>query len=193
MLPHKPSYFDTELENIRRIDGKPFFRCVNPQTEKEFRCGKVRIKHQDHQNFCKPKNCWVIEYYQLPREINEVAWNNLRYRWLKVNGQDTWTDMLGEYPRNGRYVFMMDVVDEHGLPISPNSQIIADLTKRFKVFESAPNETPEEGARKIIAYTDEMEKEKVKKMTDQFFQMHGIAAQKAYNTVISKPLIVKPN
>jgi hypothetical protein len=197
MLPFKPSFFDKALEGILRVDGKPFYRCVNPQTEKEFRAGKIRLKHIDFENFCKPKNCWVIEYYQSPSEINEHAWEQIRYRFLEVRGQgQVRTDMLGEYPRNGRYVFFQDVVDELGNPISPNQKLIDSIQAKVNKFMAKQteweHETPEQGEKRILDYTEEVEKERLEKHTSEFFQFHGIAAQKAYDTVISKPMIITP-
>lgn len=198
MLPTKPSFFDTALENILRVDGKPFFRCVNPEQEKQFRAGKIRLKHIDFENFCKPKQCWVIEYYQSPTELNRTAWERIRYKWLSVQGNNVWTDMLGEYPENGRYVFFQDVVNELGQPIPPNQRLIDALTAKVREFEVKrkqwETETPEEGEQKIHQFTEEVEKEKVAKMTEDFFQYHGIAAKRAFDAVISKPLIsTKPN
>ncbi len=194
MLPTKPSFFDKELENILRVDGKPFFKCVNPETEKEFRAGKIRLKHMDFQNFCKPKQCWVIEYYQAPREINEVAWERLRYRDLEVRGQGlVKTDMLGEYPKNGRYRFFMDITDENGNPIPPNQAVIDKIKRQVSEFmarsEEWEKETPEQGEKKILEFTDEMERERAKKHAEDFFQYQGISAKRAWDAVISKPLI----
>lgn len=134
--------------------------------------------------------CWVIEVYQSPDELDAKQWEALRYSFMPKNGVIQKIDMFGEYPSEGRYVYLMSVLDNEGNAISPHQGIIDLLTAGYKARIS--DTRTYEQILKEDEYNSEMFEEKQKqRLTQHFYDIHGISTKRIKGGVISRPILTE--
>lgn len=183
-LPAKPGWFDRELEAIAAYHGKPMFRCVDGQRETVFRNGKTgALKY-----FPNRQNCWVIETYQPPSEIPEMSWEMFRFKTLKVKGVPRMVDVLGAFPRQGRYIFCLALVDAEGNPEAPDRRVITELRRRLWLLSQESKVKFEKTPEQLAGEEAEQQQLDVERHNDQFFQHAGITANRLNAGVIGKPM-----
>jgi hypothetical protein len=132
--------------------------------------------------------CWIIEVYVTPEEIGEASWNAERYAMLAKSGVPTKIDVLGEFPRDGMYVYCFSVLGEDGEAIAPNDNTLMECKKRWQAINS---ETPATAADEATLLEDKMEafeKRQTARIADSFYQYHGISARRPFGAEISKPI-----
>lgn len=132
--------------------------------------------------------CWVVEAYVSPDEIGYENWEAGRWAELQVHGVYQKVDVLGPFPREGMYMYCFSVVGEDGQAIAPNRQTIEECKKRWKAFTDREDKSLQQ---EISDYDDrekKFEELEVKRISDSFYQFHGIAARRAHEGVVSRPI-----
>ncbi len=132
--------------------------------------------------------CWVVEVYLEPKAMpSKEEWELSRYEYIDVNGVIQKVDLLGEYPPFGKYVWMMDVLDEDGVPTEPNQKTIDECQRRYwevlKDNRSIIQRTKDDYER-----VEKLDKKVARDLTEAFFGHYGISAKRAFGTEISKPI-----
>lgn len=131
--------------------------------------------------------CWIIEVYVSPSEIGFDDWQKMRYDYLPVKGVMQKVDLLGEYPREGKYIYCLSVLNEQGEAISPHQGYIDELKKRWLVVLDDSRSLEQS----IVDHQDslaEFEFKQHRRLTENFYQFHGIAARRLHNAEISRPI-----
>jgi hypothetical protein len=131
--------------------------------------------------------CWIIEVYVAPEEIGEAAWNAERYQDLAKSGIPTRTDVLGEFPRDGMYVYCFSVLGEDGEAIAPNDNTLQECKKRWQAINSE-TATAADDASLMEDKMEAFEKRQTARIADSFYQYHGITARRPFGAEISKPI-----
>ncbi|MBX3288369.1 MAG: hypothetical protein KF855_03395 [Acidobacteria bacterium] len=195
-LPRKEEGFDKALEDIYRVEGKPFFRCVNGQTETHWCNGNPHsIKHWeiDEVNGGRiGRGCWVIEVFQRPSELDRAEWESTRHHYLERNGIERLVDWRGPFPRNGRYIWFQDLVDGNEQPIRPTLKVVEAIKLSFLEYQS---KWKKNAAEEVEGFYDNEEKdadERAVRYADNFYQAHGLAARSAFHKVeVGRPIIAR--
>jgi hypothetical protein len=131
--------------------------------------------------------CWVIETYISPTEINEEVWNNNRFQFLKKNGIDQLIDVLGEFPRDGMYVYCFSIVDENGNARSPGQADIEECRKRLQLSQ-LDKKSLEQRIKEFHQREREFEEKQIQRISDNVVQFFGLSYKKFFNAEISKPI-----
>ena len=134
------------------------------------------------------KSCWIVEAYVRPEEIGEEDWNAARYREVPKMGKLEKVDVLGPFPREGRYIYCFSVLDEDGNAVAPSQQTIDECKKRWYEFN---NETNRDIDYQIATHHErekKFEKNMVARLADNVYQYNGIAARRLHGGVVSKPI-----
>jgi hypothetical protein len=131
---------------------------------------------------------WIVEVYISPDELGgPLEWESMRYAMLQVKGVDQKVDMLGEFPREGYYMYCFPVVDPLGRPISPGTRTIEECKKRWKLA-TEDSKSLQEAITDFEKRTAAFEKKSVENIVDNFYQFHGVSMVRAHGGHISKPI-----
>jgi len=135
------------------------------------------------------KPCWVIETYVAPSDMSEEAWEQVRFAEYVKDGKPQMFDALGPFPREGKYIHCLDLLDKEGNAIAPSSRLIESLKSRLIEFES-DHRALQERIDDDMAAAAAFEEKQIKRMTDNFYQKHGLAAlTQFHNVTASKPIV----
>jgi hypothetical protein len=131
--------------------------------------------------------CWVVEVYIDPDELGYEAWEASRYADLQTNGVVRRVDMFGPFPREGMYMYCFSVVDEEGDAISPNRRTIEECQRRWHqvTTESA---TLEQTLLDVQDREEKFQRKQISRISDNFYQYHGVAARRLHHGVTGKPI-----
>jgi hypothetical protein len=186
-LPPKPDWFNGKLAEVHTHYGKPFFRVVDGTRETEFLNDNPRsIKHWDlvPGKGRVPRECWVIEYYQPPEEISETSWAFSRYQELNVFGVPRIVDSLGPYPSDGRYKHYKDLrIKGTKTPLPLTMRVIEDLKAEVANYYLNNNKTADEELAASEINAEEWERDRIQQKAQDFYDAHGVAAQKMFHNV----------
>lgn len=136
-----------------------------------------------------PRPCWVIEFYQPAEEIDPDDWEKHRYIEVDSFGVPTTLDAKGPYPSEGRYLFLMDVIDENGHPRPPGQDTLQTIRKGLQLKLKESHKSTEQRVKEDEDAFDAWEEEQVKRLTENFFDLHGIVAKRIRGAEISKPIL----
>lgn len=131
--------------------------------------------------------CWIVEVYESPEEIDYDSWQALRYDYLEKSGVTQKIDLLGEYPRDGRYIACFDVVDSDGNAVSPSDKTIEECKRRYKLA-MGDTRTAEEAIQGSNADIEKAEQKQIDRLNENFFQYAGITENRARGGVVGKPI-----
>ena len=207
----KETQFRNGKQDIKHLFGGDTFSCYLPVVHVKFRrwdmkYSKYRIYNSreeaeaDRSNGIKKEiemasnvevraigwPCYIIEAYVRASEICEKTWNDQRYDDLEKNGIMQRIDILGPFPREGRYVFGFPVLSEGGYAIAPNQNILDECKKRWRHAQE-----PEKLAESIKTWHERgelAEKRMTERLVDSVYQFHGIAAKNFHFGAVSKPI-----
>lgn len=129
------------------------------------------------------KPCWVIETYISPDEIGEKDWNENRFKFLYKSGIYQKVDLLGEFPKEGMYVYCFPVLDKYGNARSPSQIDIDECKKRLKLVES-DKKTLSHVLQEMANREQEFERKQIERITDNVFQYFGLSMRKFYGAAI---------
>jgi hypothetical protein len=198
-LPPKPDWFDARLAEVHTHFGRPFFRVVDGTKETEFLNDNPRsIKHWDlvEGKGRVGRECWVIEYLQAPEEMaTEEVWEMLRYQTLNVYGVPRRVDSFGPYPRDGRYKHYKDLRDAEKRPLPLTQSVIDDLKAEVANYFANKSLSADEEVASSEINAEEWEQERIKQAAANFYDLHGLAAQKMFHSVATNvsPRLPKPD
>lgn len=131
--------------------------------------------------------CWVVEVLITAEELGYENWEAMRYAEMEVMGVYRKVDVLGPFPKDGMYVYCFSVVDEDGYAIEPNRQTIEECKKRWKAI-CEPSKSLEQELADYDYREKKFEEREVARIADSFYQFHGIAARRAHDGVVSRPI-----
>lgn len=131
--------------------------------------------------------CWVIEVLVTAEELGYENWEAMRYSDLEIHGVARKVDILGPFPKDGMYIYAFSVVDEDGNAIAPHRGIIEECKKRWKAI-CEPSKSLEQELADYDYREKKFEEREVARIADSFYQFHGIAARRAHDGVVSKPI-----
>lgn len=131
--------------------------------------------------------CWIVEVYITPEELGEQAWNESRFAELQTHGVYRKVDVLGPFPREGTYMYCFSVVDEDGNAISPNSRTIDECKQRWRQI-LGDNTSYEQTMKDIADREAKHDQKQIQRISDNFYQFHGVTARRLHGGVISRPI-----
>lgn len=191
-LPPKEQGFDEALENIHRVGGKPLFRCVDGQTETHWFNGNPRdIKHweNDAKKGRVGRECWVIEVFQSPSELDRADWESHRHQYLERSGVTRLVDWRGPFPEKGRYIWFMNLWDENRRPFAPTLKLALEIRKSFIDYKSSYKKSIREELTDYYAGVEQENEDRARRYAENFAQAHGLAALSTfYNVEVGRPI-----
>jgi hypothetical protein len=192
-LPPKREDFDARLAELYTHHGKPLFRLVDGRKETQWLNGNPKdIKHWDidPKKGRVPRQCWVIEYYQSPREIDPNDWATARYQQLSYfGGEPKWVDVKGPYPTDGRYLHFRDLRDANKVASSPDDELLSELKTLIDEYFRGLSMSDADQLNSYYDQQEDFEKMAAKQYAENFYQAHGLAAiAKFHNTAVSRPM-----
>ncbi len=100
----------------------------------DLRDARGRIKYMNPHDWELGWTCFILERWAPPTFFDEVEWNELRFD--TEMDSSGYADLLGEYPRNGTYIYVgaLATMDADGLPYEPlplSTAVLDDLTKQI--------------------------------------------------------------
>lgn len=130
---------------------------------------------------------WIVEVYISPEELGYDNWMAGRYADLPVHGVIQKVDLLGEFPRDGMYVYCFSVVDDEGNAIAPNRKTIEECKRRWQIMQG-DNSTLEQELKRIAERDERAKAKQIARISDNFYQFHGISARRLHHGVVSRPI-----
>lgn len=133
------------------------------------------------------KACWIIEVYVAPEELGYDNWQASRYANLEKHGVARKVDVLGEFPREGMYVYCFSVLDSDGRAISPNQKTLDECKRRWRIV-SNDTSTLEQNIKDYEEAEAKFAEKEVKRIADNVYQFAGISARRWHHGEVSKSI-----